>query len=112
MLLEGKIDENVTRPTIIKGINDMATAKNEMFGLVVTIVSVKDDEEALKVANDTQAGLSSALRTTDKECAVNFVNKWETGMVHTNNQSVNNEPHIAFGGEKCLVLVDSTENTH
>lgn len=33
-------------------------------------------------------------------------------MVHINNQSVNNEPHIAFGGEKCLVLVDSTENTH
>lgn len=100
MLLEGKIDGNIMGPTILKGTNDMTTAKNEMFGPVVTVIPVKDDEEALKVANDTEAGLSGALHTTDKERAFNFARKWETGMVHINDQSVNDEPYIAFGGEK------------
>ena len=99
MLLEGRIDGNVMGPTILKGTNDMATAKNELFGPVVTIVPIKDDEEAFKV-NDTQAGLNGALHTTDKERASNFANKWETGMVHINDQSVNDEPYIAFRSEK------------
>ena len=55
VLLEGEIDGNVMGPTILKGTNDMTTAKNEMFGPVVTIIPAKDDAEALKIANDTEA---------------------------------------------------------
>ena len=40
------------------------------------------------------------MHTTDKERAFRFAQKWETGMVHINDQSVNDEPYIAFGGEK------------
>lgn len=100
VLLQGEVDGNVMHPTILKGTNDMTTAQNEMFGPVVTIIPAKDDADALRLANDTEAGLSGALHTQDRDRAFSFANKWKTGMVHINDQSVNDEPYIAFGGEK------------
>lgn len=100
VLLEGDVEGNVMHPTILKGTNAMTTAQHEMFGPVVTLISVKDETEALKVANDTDAGLSGSVHTSDKDRAFRFASKWKTGMVHINDQSVNDEPYIAFGGEK------------
>lgn len=100
VLLQGEVDGNVMTPTILKGTNDMATAQNEMFGPVVTIIPAENDEDALKLANETDAGLSGALHTQDRDRAFEFARKWKTGMVHINDQSVNDEPYIAFGGEK------------
>lgn len=100
VLLEGEVNGNVMGPTILKGRNDMTTAQHEMFGPVVTIIPAKDDEDALKLANDTEAGLSGALHTQDRDRAFHFAKRWKTGMVHINDQSVNDEPYIAFGGEK------------
>ena len=74
--------------------------KNEMFGPVVTIIPAANEEEALKLANETEAGLSGALHTQDRDRAFKFASKWKTGMIHINDQSVNDEPYIAFGGEK------------
>lgn len=100
VLLEGKVEGNVLTPYILKGTNETTTAKNEMFGPVVTLIPVKNEAEALAVANDTEAGLSGSVHSKDTERAYRFARKWKTGMVHINDQSVNDEPFIAFGGEK------------
>lgn len=100
VLLEGSVDGNVMSPFVLKGTNEMATAKNEMFGPVVTIIPAKDEAEALRIANDTQYGLSGSVHSSNYEKAFNFAQRMETGMVHINDQSVNDEPLVAFGGEK------------
>lgn len=100
VLLEGKREGNVLTPTILKGTNEMTTAQNEMFGPVVTLIPAKNEEHALELANDTEQGLSGAVSSRDEKRAFAFAEKMETGMVHINDQSVNDEPYIAFGGEK------------
>lgn len=104
ILLEGSVDGNVMTPYILKGTNETSTAKNEMFGPVVTIIPVADEEEALRVANDTEFGLSGSVHSQDLEKAMEFAERMETGMVHINDQSVNDEPLVAFGGEKASGL--------
>jgi acyl-CoA reductase-like NAD-dependent aldehyde dehydrogenase len=85
ILLEGSVDGNVMSPYILKGTNEMSTAKNEMFGPVVTIIPVASEEEALRVANDTQFGLSGSVHAGTAEKAMAFAQKMETGMVHIND---------------------------
>lgn len=100
VVLEGKVDGNVMSPVILTGTNEVATAKNEMFGPVVTIIPVDSEEEAIRVANDTPYGLSGSVHTRSVEKGVEIAKQMETGMVHVNDQSVNDEPLVAFGGEK------------
>lgn len=104
ILLEGSVDGNVMTPYILKGTNETSTAKNEMFGPVVTIIPVADEEEALRVANDTEFGLSGSVHSQDLEKAMGFAERMETGMVHIHDQSVNDEPLVAFGCEKASGL--------
>lgn len=100
VLLEGKRDGNVLSPYVLKGSNDITTAQNEMFGPVITLIPAKDEEEALQLANDTKQGLSGAVSSGDEKRAFDFAQKMKTGMVHINDQTTNDEPYIAFGGEK------------
>lgn len=100
IVLEGKVDGNVMSPVILIGTNEVATAKNEMFGPVVTLIPVDSEEEAIRVANDTPYGLSGSVHTRSVEKGVEIAKQMETGMVHVNDQSVNDEPLVAFGGEK------------
>lgn len=100
MLLEGKRDGALVYPYVLKGSNDVYSARTEMFGPVVTLISHKGDEDALRLANDTDAGLSGAVHSADVARAQKFATGWRTGMVHINDQSVNDEPRVAFGGEK------------
>ncbi|WP_163970235.1 aldehyde dehydrogenase family protein [Oceanobacillus halotolerans] len=100
VVLEGKVEGNVMHPYILTGTNDVATAKNEMFGPVATVISADSDEEAIDIANDTQYGLSGAVHAGSPERGVKVAKQIVTGMVHVNDQSVNDEPLIAFGGEK------------
>jgi aldehyde dehydrogenase (NAD+) len=87
-------------PHVLTGTNDVATAREEVFGPVITIISAKDEAHALELANDTEYGLSSAVYTCDAERGVRFALQIEAGMSHVNDVSVEDEPHIAFGGEK------------
>ncbi|MCR2821816.1 aldehyde dehydrogenase family protein [Lederbergia panacisoli] len=98
---EGKVEGSIMHPTILtSSSNNVATAKNEMFGPVATVIPFKTEEEAIEIANDTQYGLSGAVHAGTIEKGVQVALKLETGMVHVNDQSVNDEPLIAFGGEK------------
>jgi len=100
ILLEGKREGSLVYPYVIKATNKTWTAKKEVFGPVANLIIAKDEEDALRIANDTEAGLSGAVHTKNKERGFKFAEGWKTGMVHINDQSVNDEPGIAFGGEK------------
>ena len=77
----------------------MAIAQDEIFGPIAPIIKVKDEEEALHVANQTEYGLSSAVFTRDRERGVRFALRVEAGMTHVNDHSVDDTPTGPFGGE-------------
>jgi len=80
--------------------NDMPIAKNETFGPIAPIIKVRGDAEALRVANDTPYGLSSAVFTADQGRGLRFALGVEAGMTHINGSSVDDSPNNPFGGEK------------
>ncbi|WVX81769.1 aldehyde dehydrogenase family protein [Niallia oryzisoli] len=87
-LMEPVILTNVT--------NAMAIAQNEQFAPVAAILPVDSEEEAIKIANDSEYGLSGSVFTRDLEQGVEVALKIETGMIHVNDQSVNCKS-IVFG---------------
>jgi aldehyde dehydrogenase (NAD+) len=75
-------------------------AREEVFGPVITILKADGEERALTLANDAEYGLTSSVFTRDVERGARFAQRIETGMGYGNDSSVNDEPHVAFGGEK------------
>ncbi|MFE9629010.1 aldehyde dehydrogenase family protein [Streptomyces sp. NPDC006527] len=100
-LLGGSPEGLVLPPHVLADVsNDMAVASNEIFGPVAPILRATDDEEALRIANDTEFGLSSAVFSTDGERALAFAHRIEAGMSHINDSPVVDMPNTPFGGEK------------
>jgi aldehyde dehydrogenase (NAD+) len=80
--------------------NDMPAAKQEVFGPVASLLRFRDEEEAIRLANDTEYGLSSAVFTRDVARGMRVARRLEAGMTHINDWPVNDEPNAPFGGEK------------
>jgi aldehyde dehydrogenase (NAD+) len=91
-------------PHVLLGTNDTATAHEEVFGPVITIVTADDEADASRLANATDYGLSSAVFTRDGERGLRFAHGIHAGMTHVNDSPLNDEPHLAFGGEKASGL--------
>jgi acyl-CoA reductase-like NAD-dependent aldehyde dehydrogenase len=72
----------------------------ETFGPVTTIVRVKDTEEAVRVANDTEYGLAAAVFGKDVTRALDVARQIDAGHVHVNGATVQNEPQAPYGGMK------------
>lgn len=90
---------NRCRPTILTGVNEsMTVCREETFGPVASIYPVADLDEAIARANDTNYGLSSAIFTRDISKAFRFMQEVHAGMVHINAPTINDEPHVPFGG--------------
>ncbi len=75
-------------------------AQEEIFGPVLSVIRVKDFDEALAAANSARYGLSSAIYSADSNKVFEFVNKIESGMIHVNSPTVGGEAHVPFGGAK------------
>jgi aldehyde dehydrogenase (NAD+) len=86
-------------PHVVRGANDIATAREEVFGPVITVIAADGEEDALRIANDTEYGLSSAVFTRDAERGVAFARRVHAGMTHVNDTPVNDDSNTAFGGE-------------
>lgn len=80
--------------------NAMRISREEVFGPVANIIRVKDYEEALAVANDTEFGLSSGICTTSLKHATHFKRNAEAGMVMVNLATAGVDYHVPFGGRK------------
>ena len=89
------------RPTVFDRVTpDMRIAREEIFGPVLSVLRVRDFEEALRVANDSEYGLSSSVFTQDAARIFRFVDEIETGMTHVNSPTTGGEAHVPFGGSK------------
>jgi len=80
--------------------NQMRISREEIFGPVASLIRVKDYEEALSVANDTEFGLSSGICTTSLKYATHFKRNSEAGMVMVNVPTAGVDFHVPFGGSK------------
>ncbi|KAJ6033813.1 uncharacterized protein N7446_007895 [Penicillium canescens] len=89
------------RPIAVGGISpEMDLYATESFGPSVALFEIATEEEALRLANDTKYGLSSAVFTSDMRMALRFAREIETGAVHINSMSVHDEPGLPHGGAK------------
>ena len=99
--LRGKAEGNVVSPTIFADVHpEMSVARNEMFGPAVCIIPFDSPEEAIRIANDSPYGLSGAIHTRNVEYGAEWAKQIDAGMVHVNDGTINDEPLVAFGGEK------------
>lgn len=80
--------------------NQMRISREEIFGPVASVIRVKDYEEALHVANDTEFGLSSGICTASLKHATHFKRNAEAGMVMVNLPTAGVDFHVPFGGRK------------
>ncbi|MEQ9219984.1 MAG: NAD-dependent succinate-semialdehyde dehydrogenase [Cyclobacteriaceae bacterium] len=103
IVLGGKIDQGrgyYYPPTILANVKPgMPAYDEELFGPVASIIEVKDDEEAIKVANDTIYGLGSAIFTRDLAKAEIMASKIQAGSTFI-NAFVKSDPRLPFGGIK------------
>jgi vanillin dehydrogenase len=77
---------------------EMRVYHEEIFGPVVTVIAVETDEQAVAIANDTDYGLTAGVLTEDTRRGLAIARKLRTGIVHVNNQTVDDEPQAPFGG--------------
>lgn len=100
------------QPTVFDRVTpDMRIAREEIFGPVLSVLRVKDFEEAMTVANDTEFGLSSSIFTNDVARMFRFVDEIETGMTHINSPTTGGEAHIPFGGIKGTGIGDREQGS-
>lgn len=78
---------------------EMRIAKEEIFGPVLCVIEVLDEEEAIKAANSTDYGLAASIFTDNISLAHRAAEKLEVGMVHINHGTAS-APHMPFGGVK------------
>jgi aldehyde dehydrogenase (NAD+) len=78
----------------------MRIAREEIFGPVAGVIRVKDYDEALALANDTEFGLTSGICTTSLKHAGHFRRNAEAGMVMVNLPTAGVDYHVPFGGRK------------
>ncbi|KAI0178815.1 aldehyde dehydrogenase [Hypoxylon sp. FL1284] len=89
------------RPIVISKVtSDMDLYKTESFGPSVSLIEVESEEEALRVANDTEYGLTSAVFTENLRVGLRFARGIESGAVHINNMTIHDETTLPHGGAK------------
>lgn len=87
------------KPTIFTGVrNDMRIAREEIFGPVLSLISYRDEEDAITIANDTDYGLQAHVFSSDVARAKRVANQIEAGRVFINDAP--HDPMAPFGGFK------------
>jgi vanillin dehydrogenase len=101
VLAGGDAEGNLLSPTVLAGVAaEMRIYAEESFGPVVAIVPVDGSDEAVRVANDTEYGLSAAVFGRDVDAALDIARRIESGICHVNSSTVHDEPQMPFGGVK------------
>lgn len=85
------------KPTVLANVtNEMEIAREEIFGPVITLIAYRDEDEAVRIANDTDYGLAGMVSAKDPEHARRLARRMRTGMVHLNGAPLTAD--APFGG--------------
>lgn len=100
-LLHGETHGTLVAPSVLTDLpEDAAVLRQELFGPVALLIPFDGDDDAVRIANATDYGLSGAVHTGNVERGVRFAQRVDTGMIHVNDATVHDEPIVPFGGEK------------
>jgi len=88
-------------PTIFENVtSQMTIAQEEIFGPVIALIKVDTLEEAVRIANDVEFGLSASIFTNNIQNMLSFIDDMEAGLVRVNSESAGVELQAPFGGMK------------
>jgi len=95
----GRPDGALYPASVLSGVTPgMRVDTEEIFGPVCTVLSVEDETEAIAIANSTSYGLTAGVLTEDVRRGFDVARRLHTGIVHVNDQSVDDEAQAPFGG--------------
>ncbi len=99
-ILAGGVADSVLMPaTVIDGVtNAMDIYRDESFGPVVAIIRATDEAGAIRLANDSEYGLSAAVFTRDAARGLKVARQIKSGICHVNGPTVHDEAQMPFGG--------------
>jgi benzaldehyde dehydrogenase (NAD) len=87
------------RPTVLAGVMPgMRAFDEEIFGPVAPVTTFRTEDEAVELANRSEYGLSAGVISSSVTRALALGNRLKTGILHINDQTVGDEPHVPFGG--------------
>jgi alpha-ketoglutaric semialdehyde dehydrogenase len=87
-------------PTVLETVHGSRVSKEEIFGPVLSVIRARDFEEAIRVANDVEYGLSSSIYTREVGKAFRAVQALEAGITYVNAPTIGAEVQLPFGGVK------------
>ena len=97
----GATDSTIMPATVVDRVTpEMRIYREESFGPIVAVVRVEGEEEAIRVANDSEYGLAAAVFGRDVQRALRVARRIESGIVHVNGPTVQDEAQMPFGGVK------------
>lgn len=97
----GRPEGAVYPATVLTGVRpDMRVHTEEIFGPVCTVLPVDGPDEAVAIANDSPYGLTAGILTEDQRLGWELAGRLDTGIVHVNDQSIDDEAQAPFGGVK------------
>jgi len=101
VIQSGGLEGNVLQPAIVDDVTPaMRVYQEESFGPIVSVLRFDTDEEAIRLANDSEYGLSSAVFSRDIGRAMAVAQRIESGICHINGPTVHDEAQMPFGGVK------------
>jgi benzaldehyde dehydrogenase (NAD) len=95
----GKADSVLMPATVIDHVTDaMNIYRDESFGPIVAMIRARDEADAIRLANDTQYGLSASVFTRDTARGLGVARQINSGICHVNGPTVHDEAQMPFGG--------------
>ncbi|MBV2133342.1 benzaldehyde dehydrogenase [Pseudomonas sp. MAP12] len=99
VLAGGAYEGRYYQATVVMDVKpDMEIFQSEIFGPVAPITIFDSIDEAIELANSSEYGLAASIHTKSLTTGMKIANRLKTGMVHINDQPINCEPHVPFGG--------------
>jgi acyl-CoA reductase-like NAD-dependent aldehyde dehydrogenase len=95
----GKAGSVIMPATVVDGVTaSMNLYRDESFGPIVGIIRAKDEDDAIRIANDSEYGLSAAVFTRDTARGLRVARQIHSGICHINGPTVHDEAQMPFGG--------------